>query len=85
MRVEYTHHFIKELKKTPNKTQIAFRKKLELFLQNKYGPLLNNHALSGKLAGYRSINITGDWRALFQENGESVCFMVIGTHGKLYK
>lgn len=85
--IDYSQRFIKSLRKAPRKTQIAFRNRLELFLIDKYHPLLNNHSLLGRYKDYRSINISGDWRAIFREleNGQVVYFEVMGTHGKLYK
>ena len=87
MRIEYSKRFMKEYKKCPANIQRAFKNRLKLLLEDKYHPLLNNHALTGILRNHRSINITGDWRALFQEfdNGNAVYFIVLGTHSKLYK
>ncbi len=87
MRIEYSKRFVKKYKKCPANIQRAFKIRLNLLLKNKYHPLLNNHALSGILQNYRSINITGDWRALFQEfdNGSTIYFAVLGTQSKLYK
>jgi len=86
-RIDYSKKFIKSLKKAPNKIQIAFRNRLEIFLSDKFHPILNNHSLSGEYQGYRSINITGDWGAIFRERGSggAVYFVVIGTHSNLYK
>jgi addiction module RelE/StbE family toxin len=86
MRIEFSKRFIKLLKKAPKKIQIAFRNRLEIFTSDKFNPILNNHSLSGKYTGYRSINITGDWRAIFQEykSKKNVYFVAIDTHGNLY-
>ncbi|OGE71342.1 hypothetical protein A2617_00135 [Candidatus Daviesbacteria bacterium RIFOXYD1_FULL_41_10] len=62
-----------------------FRKRFELFLSNPFHPQLNNHLLTGNYKGYRSINITGDWRALYSENENSIIFELLGTHSQLYK
>lgn len=43
----------------------AVDNKLRLFMDDPFSPLLNNHALQGEVAGLRSINISGDWRALY--------------------
>jgi addiction module RelE/StbE family toxin len=87
VKIEYSFRFIKSLKKSPRKVKIALRNRLELFLTDKYHPILNNHSLSGKYKNYRSINITGDWRAIFRElnDGEIIYFDFIGTHSQLYK
>ena len=55
-----------------------------MFSLNPYDLRLNNHILSGKWSGYRSINITGDWRAIFRETETGVYFIVLGTHSQLY-
>ena len=87
MQIDYSPRFIKDLKKAPRKIQIAFRDRLKLFVEDKFHPLLNNHPLKGKYKGYRSINVTGDWRAVFRElnSGKLVYFDVLGTHGQLYR
>ena len=88
-RIEYSRKFLKQLKKSPLAIKAAFRKRLGLFLKEPFHPQLNNHALTGRYSSYRSINITGDWRAIFSEyadkTGEVVIFEVIGTHSQLYK
>lgn len=87
VRIDYSNRFIKSLKKSPQKIKIAFRSRLELYLTDRHHPILNNHSLTGKYQEYRSINITGDWRALFRElnGGEIIYFGFIGTHSQLYK
>ena len=59
---------------------------LEIFVMNPMDARLKNHSLHGKWANYRSINITGDIRAIYAEidNG-TVRFVEIGSHSKLYK
>jgi addiction module RelE/StbE family toxin len=86
-RVDFSKRFEKDLKKSPRKIQIVFRNRLEIYLSDKFNPILNNHSLTGKYEGYRSINVSGDWRAIFREmdGGETVYFDLIGTHSKLYK
>jgi len=85
MRVKYNKKFIKMFAKAPQKIKTAFGKRLELLMQNPYHPRLEHHTLSGKYAGFKSINITGDWRALFQEKNNRLEFLLIGTHSQLYK
>lgn len=85
MRIDYSHQFIKQHKKSPLAVQLQFEKRIELFAQDKFHPLLNNHALTREWIGHRSINITGDWRAIFYHLGEQyVVFRAIGTHSELY-
>lgn len=86
-RVKYSKKFLKEFQKTPLKVQVAFRERRKLFVKDPLNPLLRNHALAGRLKGYRSINVTGDWRALYsqtQEDRLTIKFEAIGTHSQLY-
>ena len=87
--INYSRKFLKQLKKSPLEIKIAFRKRLELFIENSFDPQLNNHQLTGRFSGYRSLNVSGDWRAIFSEYEEEtnkiVIFEVIGTHSQLYK
>lgn len=59
-------------------------KRIRLFSSNPFHPLLNNHPLGGEYEGCRSINITGDYRALFYPKGQGIVFTRIGTHNELY-
>lgn len=87
MDIKFTKRFRKQLKKAPVKVQQALEERLDIFLDDTSHPLLNNHALHGEYSGLRSINITGDWRALFKEvdGGEIYFFVLFGTHSNLYK
>lgn len=65
--------------------QDKFAERLLLFTQNRNHLLLNNHPLDGIWAGCRSINITGDFRAVYEELGNDCFeFVAIGTHSELY-
>lgn len=90
-KIRYSRQFEKDFLRAPKNVQQAFRKRRELFKQNPQHPQLRNHALSGKRKDLRSINVTGDWRALYEEqsDGKSLdiiaLFQAIGTHSQLYK
>ena len=87
--IEYTTLFNKQRKVAPLEIKIAFKEARELFLENPTHPHLRNHALRKKFAGYRSIDITGDWRALFKVKESKmktvITFHVLGTHTQLYR
>lgn len=87
-RIEFTDFFNKQRKAAPSAIKVAFRETLALFLEDPNNPYLRNHPLTGKLAGYISIDVTDDWRALFKETqtgGQKVItFHKIGTHEELY-
>ena len=87
MQVDFYRKFIKMLAKAPAKVQKAFYKRLDIFLYDQFHPILNNHQLTGKYKELRSINVTGNWRAIFKEfqNDNLVVFYLISTHSELYK
>ncbi len=63
-----------------------FKERRNLFLQDPFNPLLNNHALQGDRAGQWSINITGNWRSLYEfQDSETIIFVDIDTHSNLYR
>lgn len=80
----YHRSFKKDYKKLPASVQSRFDERLELFLKDPFHHLLNNHPLHGEWEGHRSINITGDLRAIFKVEGETVIFVAIDTHSNLY-
>jgi addiction module RelE/StbE family toxin len=89
MKVKYTKKFAKQYDKANLKIQTVFKEKVRLFLNDPSNPQLRNHPLKGTLSGYKSINITGDWRALYTEDEQEdemiIIFEMIGTHSQLYK
>lgn len=88
LRVEFSSLFDKKLRKLPAEIIISFKETLELFLENPNHERLRRHFLKEKFAGYQSIDITDDYRALFREektkNAITVKFHLIGTHKELY-
>lgn len=86
MHVDFAHSFLKRLDKIPEKISERFEERLDFFLKNPSTPELNDHSLRGAYFGSRSINVTGDWRAIYKKTGEDeIRFVDIGTHSKLYK
>ena len=84
--IDFRKQFNKQLAKSPEKIKQAFRDRIKLFIADRYNPLLRAHALKGRFEGYRSINITGDWRAVFKKmKDDKIIFVAIGTHSQLYK
>ena len=84
MIVVYHKKFTKRFVKLSPKIQASFYKKLEIFCADKYDVRINNHPLHGIFAGSRSIDVTGNYRAVFVENVDSVVFTNVGTHPELY-
>lgn len=85
MAITYSRIFKRIFKKKDIWVQDKFGERLSLFIQNKNHPLLNSHPLDGEWVGCMSINITGDFRAVYEELGnDSFEFIAIGTHSELY-
>lgn len=88
LQITYNSLFSKQRKAAPLDVKTAFRETLELFLDNPNHQSLRNHALKGKYAGYRSIDVTDDWRALFKiresKSKTTITFHILGTHAELY-
>lgn len=76
--------FKKAFDKVPAKVQKQFYDRLRIFMDNKFAPVLNNHSVDPTFPAARSINITGDYRALFIEEGDDITFVILGTHSELY-
>jgi addiction module RelE/StbE family toxin len=86
MTIRYSKNFVKQLSKQPPNIQRAFYARLEIFADNPHEPLLRNHALSGKLKGFYSINVTGDVRALYEIVDDTIyIYQMIGSHSQLYR
>ena len=85
MIVISSRHFDKQVAKLPPKTRMALAERLDLFLQESHNVLLNNHALHGSLRHYRSINITGDYRLIYEQADDNTVRLIdIDTHSNLY-
>jgi len=85
MYIFFAKGFRKSFDKLPRGVKEQCSERLHLFDSTPHHPLLENHALQGEYAGYRSINVTGDYRAIFRyEMGNFVTFMHVGTHHELF-
>src|SRR5260370_38640161 len=88
-RIDFSTRFEKQLEECPEEIKLAFREALALFIENPFHENLRNHPLHGKLAGYISIDVTVDYRALFKEKKtgrkRNIKFHMIVTHYKLYR
>lgn len=84
MVIKFDKRFAKQYDTANLKIKNAFQNRLKLFRQNPFNPTLNNHSLKGKYSGYRSINITGDLRAIYKRIGENIIFVTIDSHSNLY-
>ncbi len=85
MTIFFHKHFSKTYQKSSAKIKKYFQNRLKLFTESPFHPLLNNHVLHGNFAGYRSINISRDIRAVYKVlDEETIEFVLLGTHNELY-
>lgn len=85
MEIRLHRNFEKQFTKLHPKLKEKFKERRNLFLQDPFYPILNNHPLGGDRQGQWSINITGDWRAIYMFDGkDAVIFIDIDTHSNLY-
>ena len=85
MKIVYHKNFKKQYKKLKT-LQTKIDQRLILFISDPFDPILNNHPLIGKYKGYRSINITADYRAIYQEiEVNRAFFITLDKHSNLYK
>ena len=78
MKISYTKNFVKFSKKLSPKLRVQMIERITLFSVNPLDPELRDHRLKGKYKQYRSIDITGDYRALYLLQGDEVIFDVVG-------
>lgn len=85
MIVWYKKGFEKRTRRLSIDIRKALGLRLKIFMEDQHHPLLNDHSLAGSWRGYRSINVTGDWRAIYQLVGTGTAlFVEIDTHHNLY-
>jgi len=81
-----SNNFEKQFKKLPKKIKNRTIEQLHVFIVDPMDYRLNNHPLTREWAGHRSIDITGDIRAIYKRVSEDVVrFTAIGSHSELYE
>ena len=85
MEIRLHRSFDKDYKKLKLSEKKKFKERRDIFLKDEFDLILNNHLLKGKYQGFRSINITGDLRAVYKRiNKDIVIFVAIDSHSNLY-
>ena len=80
----FEKHFKKRI--SPNEKLVEqFRQRLALFIEGKLGYPLNDHRLTGKLAGKRAFSIAGDIRVVYVELDDFIVFLDVGSHSQVYR
>lgn len=85
MMLLFSRRFEKQREKLTKPTKRKLSERLRLFAQIPFDPPLENHPLHGAYAGYRSINITGDYRAIYHHESPNIArFIAVDTHHNLF-
>ena len=85
MKIKLHKKFTKQFSKLNQKEKLKCRERLSIFLEDPFNEALNNHALQGKYRGLRSINMSGDLRAIYEMVGNGTAFFIdLDTHSNLY-
>jgi mRNA-degrading endonuclease YafQ of YafQ-DinJ toxin-antitoxin module len=88
MIVQHDPAIFEKLKNVDIRIRKSFYHKIAVFEKNPFDPRLNNHPLQEPYQGLRSIDITNDYRAIYEEvpsGNETVAyFSLLGTHKEIY-
>ena len=87
-RIEFSSKFNKERNAASLDIKIAFREAYEIFQEDPDNEVLRNHPLDKegkKFFGFWSIDVTGNWRAIYRKEENKIIFVALDTHGRLYK
>ncbi|NQT50102.1 type II toxin-antitoxin system mRNA interferase toxin, RelE/StbE family [Candidatus Kuenenbacteria bacterium] len=85
MKIHFHKNFNRQYKKLNASQKLKTKQRIKIFLDDPFNPILNNHPLKGKYTDYRSINITGDLRAIYKNlNTQEIIFVKLGNHSQLY-
>lgn len=86
MKITYSEQFLKATRKLSPKLQTRLANRIELFGANPLDKRLRNHGLNTPYKGSYGINITGDYRAIYQlVDDQTAMFTHIGKHSQLYR
>lgn len=86
MNIIFHKRFDKMASKLSPKVKVKMIERIMLFSKDPLNPLLRNHALNTPYLRSYSINITGDYRAIYYlADDHTAMFTHIGTHSQLYK
>ena len=86
MNIAYSKQFLKMVQKLPPKVKLQLADRIELFGVDPLHARLRSHALHNPYQGSYSINISGDYRAIYQLIDEQTAlFTHVGTHSQLYR
>ena len=77
--------FVKQMKKLPRPLRAQVMGRVQIHSNEPSNALLSDHKLNPPWDGYRSINITGDYRLIYKKLASDVYFLrTVGTHHQLF-
>jgi addiction module RelE/StbE family toxin len=86
MNIVFHKRFDKMAAKLAPKIKTKMIERITLFSKDPLDSILRNHALTTPYKGSYSIDITGDYRAIYYLiDDQTAMFTHIGTHSQLYK
>jgi len=86
MKVVFHRRFDKMASKLSPNVKTKMVERITLFSKNPLDPSLRNHALNTPYKGSYSINVTGDYRAIYHlVDKQTAMFTHIGSHSQLYR
>jgi len=86
MNVVFHRHYEKMIQKLSPKVKQKMIERIELFTKDPLDNRLHNHALHTPYKGSYSIDITGDYRAIYElVDDNTALFTHVGTHSQLYR
>ncbi len=85
MNILFHKRFLKQQERLSRALQVKLSERIELFAHDAFSQKLNNHELHHPYEGCRSINISGDVRAIYKIENGTCTFLYVSTHSQLYK
>lgn len=83
-KIIYSDRFSKKFKKYSSKEEQIILKKVKIFWENPFFPILKTHKLKGNLSEFWSFSISSNLRIIFKIDRNIIEFINIGTH-EIYK
>lgn len=80
---QFEKHFKKRIAGR-EKLDSQFTARLASFIAGERGRPLDDHPLTGAMAGKRAFSITGDIRVIYVETEDEIIFLDVGTHAQVY-
>lgn len=79
----FEKHFASRVKNN-TKLLAQFDDRFDLFERGERDWPLDDHALTGTMAGKRAFSITGDVRVIYLETATYITLIDVGTHNQVY-